>query len=642
MIPRHWQYYEKHKVPWEGWVETPKTTHKLVFPDMKIYLDGKVSGEGKDSTGYYAIEGYAGDPSRPPNHIIFQKIYDEERIIIFDGFIVDSSIRGKWRVVGTKQDGNFCLYLVSKEWNLQIEGHDMLEIFFVNASAHGMVTIGADSSGTYLMIGVFDSFKTDVQICKQYLGSKSVAFFTGKYSSFNNRMTIKGTVVYPTKEITRFLMEGVKMKDLYALTDLEQEDLEGTNELEQLESIDDSDDEDGSRRARHREQREKENSDENEPEIGKRDRSQDSQKLHKTITEHVMSAGEQGNDSFFKSTGLMNDSSNKNSGRARAISSNADRISRSPKSQRKSQEKTENEQKEKGKGDFTPVLGVRVDKGDREFSSFVASKKDALFAEKKEMNSVSFTFSKKDDHQDSQYRNTFGVHNKTKLQNIESLGREPILRKDQPEYSGGEDIEKNIKLLLTKLSNPVDESISQRESLRNTSNNFSLHDSVMASVRNKNQENAKINKRKESSINLSSRKNLEIENFTDFDLIFDMGQPSDKQHEIEIVNRLAYIAINEGKRMNSRQAIIFAKRLKSPAGISHYFDRMTQFILNLDLKSMITLVSTVPSSDIRREIIGNFSHILKALPQDDCLMFRGLFKDDILMQRELDRILKVQ
>lgn len=643
MTPRHWAYYEKNKVQWEGWVETPKRTHKLVLPDLKVYLDGRLSGEGQDNVGEYSIEGFAGDPSRPPNHIIFQKIYDEERIIIFDGFIIDSSIRGKWRVVGTKQDGNFCLYLVSKEWNLQIEGRDMLEIFFVNASAHGMVSIGSDSFGIYLMLGVFDSFKTDMQICKQYVSSKSIAFFTGKYSSFNNRMTIRGTVVNLSKEITKFLMEGAKMKDLYALNDLDQEDMENDNDLDKLVTNAESDKEEDSTRHKSHEQQEYNHSDDDSPHDDDDSPHDDYDKngFDKTITEHVMSTDERGNASRLGSTGIMNDSLSNNMEKAKSIYINAEKITRSPSHKRKSQEKHDREDGVIGKVRDTPSLGLRVDKSKDKLSSFNGSKRENSFIENKQMNSVSFTFSKKGSIDKNESRTYRDKNNKNPYWN-EFKTEELLLNQDNLSHKTDEEMrEINIKLLLTKLSNPIDESLSRRESQRNLGNSMSVHDSFQAKSQNRpslQQNPTRETKSKQDNLHQDSKRSLDIENFTDFDLTFDASNASNDYYEIDFVDRLARMAVSEGKRMNSRQAIVFARHLRSQGGILHFFDKMAHYILSMDIKALVSLTSTL-QADVRREVVGYFSHVIRSVSAHDCRVFVELFKDDMLMQRELSRIL---
>ena len=108
--------------------------------------------------------------------------------------------------------------MVCKEWILNIQGEEakqVEEVYHANSNGNGLVGIGCDKEGLYLFIGTFEPLQKEVQMCKQYLNSDNVSFFSGKYTTVDSEVKIKGNIQRPGKPISNFEMQGEKLKDVY-------------------------------------------------------------------------------------------------------------------------------------------------------------------------------------------------------------------------------------------------------------------------------------------------------------------------------------------------------------------------------------------------------------------------------------------
>src|SRR3990167_581567 len=271
-------YYQKKLISWEGWIESGIKKHKMTVGDLKIDLDGTVSGEGSDFVGRYIIRGAAGPRllslcqemlpqdvflrtessgstkrSKELLHqidgwtgdlVYFRKIYDETRAIEYSGQMIANQLKGKWSLIGNpSQQGQFCIYMTAKEWNIYIypagstitHPATISTVSFISADDHGLVSIGCErESGIFIKVGLFEVLQKDCSICKQYVGTDNVNFFSGKFTTGNHQYHVRGSVQYPNFTISHFELKGYKIKEEYYPSMESQTDREGSNTDNQI------------------------------------------------------------------------------------------------------------------------------------------------------------------------------------------------------------------------------------------------------------------------------------------------------------------------------------------------------------------------------------------------------------------------
>lgn len=137
------------------------------------------------------------------------------------------------------------------------------------------------------------------------------------------------------------------------------------------------------------------------------------------------------------------------------------------------------------------------------------------------------------------------------------------------------------------------------------------------------------------------KKQRENEMFTDFELTVDHRTMLTHLDEIEIVNKLTQKAYSSGKRLNSRQVLIFSKNLRSNEGKKFFFSSMGKYFVSLDLKAITSILASVQDSETRGVAIEGMGTSLRNLNQDDKTTFLGLFQEDPINQRRIRRLLNI-
>ena len=137
------------------------------------------------------------------------------------------------------------------------------------------------------------------------------------------------------------------------------------------------------------------------------------------------------------------------------------------------------------------------------------------------------------------------------------------------------------------------------------------------------------------------KKPADSEMFTDFELTFDRHSILTHLEEIDLINRLTQKAYTEGKRMNSRQVIIFSKNLRSDEGKKFFFNSMGRYFMNLDLKAITSILASIQNNETRGIAIEGMAANLRHLNQEDKMTFLGLFQEDLINQRRVRRLLNL-
>lgn len=219
-----------------------------------------------------------------------------------------------------------------------------------------------------------------------------------------------------------------------------------------------------------------------------------------------------------------------------------------------------------------------------------------------------------------------------------------------------EERENNIKLLLTQLSSGTvnDGSSSFMKPNAKNTNSFSLNgpNSKLFSTQGKTYQSLRCETKKQKhrgnspskigpnwgNSQVSPKKFKEIEHFTDFDLVFEEATMQSALDEIDYVNTLVRIAITDAKRLNTRQAVTLMKRFKTDVGVKHFLERMASYLFGVDLKTLVSLLSGLPSPELRHQIVPCFSKAIRSLPEDEKGTLKNIFRDDLQMQKQLEII----
>lgn len=182
----------KHKCPWTGRYKQSNKWVEMDIEHMKMDKEGAITGTGSDEVGKFNIAGNF----KIDGVVRFDKKYVGAHTVIYEGKIdKDGAIKGKWRLDGKSDSGDFELktgHSTASGYCMEGKKKNNMSLVFVY---HDDVIYGhgVDAQGAFSVSGTYHSASNEILFDKNYYGKSKVSFRgTRKNETIEGEYSLQG------------------------------------------------------------------------------------------------------------------------------------------------------------------------------------------------------------------------------------------------------------------------------------------------------------------------------------------------------------------------------------------------------------------------------------------------------------------
>lgn len=193
---KKWGNLTKKDAKWVGWYVKNHKDHPMIFENLTIGFDGKVSGWGVDNGIKFDLKGKLNDKSL---FIEITKTYiNDKSEIFYKGVLSNKSISGVYTNKVKGDTGMFEVDFASTHWEgdwkfgRKAPGGD--QNFSLHVDEDGIFGIGEDDKGKYLIRGDYNRNYRTARFVQKYIGvsDEDICCFTGVADEVNHDFIIEG------------------------------------------------------------------------------------------------------------------------------------------------------------------------------------------------------------------------------------------------------------------------------------------------------------------------------------------------------------------------------------------------------------------------------------------------------------------
>ena len=179
------------EIQWQGWYQQDGEKTDVAFNNMRLGVNGQITGGGNDPNGNFTITGNING-----NNVTFKKAYDDYAVNYNGTINQDAVIAGNWDLDGDggafeikiKEVNAWVGYYTSGDSDNQSACKINLRVY-----THEVYGLGVDDNGSFTVRGKRCTHTKTIRFVKNYFSGGDPVNYTGIHGAFDGAHITAGT-----------------------------------------------------------------------------------------------------------------------------------------------------------------------------------------------------------------------------------------------------------------------------------------------------------------------------------------------------------------------------------------------------------------------------------------------------------------